>query len=152
MKQTYIFDIDGTLADVTDRLHHLEGSNEGKWDRFYKDCGQDKPIDQTVNILNAMWYAGYNILFYSGRTETVRDMTIDWLDNHTAVSRHHIENNLFMRGVEDYRKDYIIKKEWFEKLGDLKHQILGVFEDRRQVVDMWRANGVTCYEVTNGAY
>ena len=47
---TYIFDIDGTLADCSHRLHYISGENKD-WDTFYKECVNDKPIMDVVEIL-----------------------------------------------------------------------------------------------------
>jgi phosphoglycolate phosphatase-like HAD superfamily hydrolase len=37
-----IFDIDGTLADATHRLHHVTGSNRN-WDAFFQEAAHDTP-------------------------------------------------------------------------------------------------------------
>jgi hypothetical protein len=59
-----------------------------------------------------------------------------------------------MRKAGDYRPDVEVKQEWLDEW--LKHhtkeEIGGVFEDRKQVVDMWRKNGITCYQVAEGDY
>jgi len=34
----YIFDIDGTLADVSHRLHYITGETKD-WDAFFAACG-----------------------------------------------------------------------------------------------------------------
>ena len=33
-----------------------------------------------------------------------------------------------------------------------KENIVGVFDDRQKVVDMWRKNGLTCFQVADGNF
>lgn len=37
MKSVYVFDIDGTLADLTHRLHHIQKQPKD-WDAFFDAC------------------------------------------------------------------------------------------------------------------
>ena len=46
----YIFDIDGTLADCSHRLHYISGEHKD-WDAFYKECVNDKPIMGVIEVL-----------------------------------------------------------------------------------------------------
>lgn len=42
MQKTIVFDIDGTLADLSHRRHHVE-SRPKNWDAFFEDISEDKP-------------------------------------------------------------------------------------------------------------
>ena len=33
-----------------------------------------------------------------------------------------------------------------------KDDVFAVFDDRNQVVDMWRSNGLTCFQVAKGDF
>ena len=59
-----------------------------------------------------------------------------------------------MRKAGDYRSDVEIKQELLDNwlTHHKKEEILRVFEDRKQVADMWRKNGITCYQVAEGNY
>ena len=57
-----------------------------------------------------------------------------------------------MRPDDSRIKDYDLKEGWLEEVRLEGGFVTAVFEDRRQVVDMWRANGVTCYQVAEGDY
>jgi hypothetical protein len=43
---------------------------------------------------------------------------------------------------------------WLDDLfpGDKKDRILCVFDDRQKVVDMWRDNGIDCFQVAPGDF
>lgn len=60
-------------------------------------------------------------------------------------------NELLMRPKKDNRKDSVIKKELFDKIKD-KYNIQYVFDDRDQVVEMWRELGLTCLKVADGNF
>ena len=143
----YIFDIDGTLADCSHRLHYISGEHKD-WDAFYKECVNDKPIMDVMEILWALQESGSKIIYVTGRPITYMDETMEWLQKY--VGNRVVA--LFMRKDGDHREDYIIKKEIYEE--DIKDYMLidGVFEDRKQCVDMWRSLGLTCYQVADGNY
>ena len=57
-----------------------------------------------------------------------------------------------MRKNGDFRKDFIIKKEIYEKFIKPKYEVLFVLEDRDQAVKMWREEGLTCLQVAPGNF
>lgn len=156
----YIFDIDGTLADCSQRLHFILPSKEDisgdidldkiapDWESFYKDCVNDKPIQPVLMLLLDLQRAGATIIFVTGRPEKYMEETLNWLcdklDCNSVI--------LMMRKDGDHRPDYIVKKEIYDEYIKPYHHIDGVFEDRKQCVDMWRSLGLTCYQVADGNY
>lgn len=146
----YIFDLDGTLADISHRLHFIEGEKKD-WDAFYNTCDKDKPIQNTLDLLTDLYFSACaNIIILSGRSDAVKEKTIKWLKDNLGI----VFFTLYMRKAGDHRPDVEVKQEWLDEW--LKHhnkeEITGVFEDRKQVVDMWRKNGITCYQVAEGDY
>lgn len=131
----YIFDIDGTLAKMKDRSPY-------DWDRV----DEDETKEDTVIILNTLREAGFKIIIFTGRDGVCEPKTRGWLyDNGISFDEFHI------RKAGDTRKDAIVKKEMFDKVKD-KYNILGVFDDRNQVVEMWRSLGLTCFQVAEGNF
>jgi len=58
-----------------------------------------------------------------------------------------------MRASDDNRKDAIIKKEIYHKYIEPNYNINAVFDDRNQVVDIWRLElGLPCYQVFYGNF
>jgi len=55
-----------------------------------------------------------------------------------------------MRQAGDYKPDYEHKKELLDLLP--KDRIAFILDDRDQVVNMWRENGLTCLQVDAGAF
>jgi hypothetical protein len=131
-----IVDVDGTLAiNGTGRSPH-------DWTRVLEDS-VNKPVAEIVQRC----YPDYRVLICSGREEICRSDTVAWLYNHNI--RFDV---LYMRGMGDFRKDSIIKYEIFDQSIRNNYHIEFVLDDRQQVVDMWRAIGLTCVQVAEGNF
>jgi hypothetical protein len=62
-------------------------------------------------------------------------------------------NLLLMRPVGDKRPASVVKAELFDAHVRKHYNVLGVFDDRDQVVnECWRAMGIRTYQVALGAY
>ena len=130
-------DIDGTVAIMNGR---------GPYDpTLYHTDIPHKPVVQLVKDLHA---AGEEIVFCSGRDDTYWQETHNWLTTHLGF----LPNHLFMRPAADKRKDAIVKKELYEAKIKGKFNIRFVLDDRNQVVEMWRDEGLTCLQVADGNF
>jgi hypothetical protein len=150
LKLIYIFDLDGTLADCTHRLPLLDSNDKDKWENFYAACNKDVPIISVITTLLKLNISS-EIWIWTGRSEEVRLQTIQWLLKYLWI----IDELpvLRMRSVGDHRPDDVLKQEWLDSVpADMRGRIVGVFEDRQRVVDMWRRNGVQCFQVAPGDF
>jgi hypothetical protein len=73
-----IFDIEGTLADVSERIHYLK-TKPKNWDAFFQGMAQDKVVQCMVRLCNILYASGIQILLCSGRNEQYGSETITWL-------------------------------------------------------------------------
>lgn len=140
MNKVVIFDIDGTLADATHRLHHIKAKSPN-WDTFFAECVTDpviEPIRELAQIVNAQ---GYRIILVSGRSAKVRAQTEEWLDINDVPYQE-----LHMRAEGDYRQDFIVKSQILDAILAEGHEIAFVVDDRPSVVAMWRERGLTCLQ------
>lgn len=151
----YIVDIDGTIADLTHRLHFIQGDKKD-WDSFHAACMYDKPIKDVLDVVISLEnLINCELKFVTGRPESSRKDTQKWLAKawELEYDSEEWEEDLFMRKDGDFRPDYVIKKEIYDSFSDeMKGNIRGVFEDREQVVKMWRSLGLTCFQVKDGDY
>lgn len=145
-KQAVIFDIDGTLADVEHRIHHIR-KEPPDWNAFNAEMHDDAIKEDIRHLVYAMFNKGYFILLVTGRFRQYHVATDNWL-NHHGVLYH----NLYMRPDGDFRSDYIIKEEIYQQLIKPHYKVLFVVEDRKTVVEMWRRNGLTCLQCAEGDY
>jgi hypothetical protein len=148
-----IFDLDGTLCDITHRLHYIKSNHTGDpdfkadWDAFYDACHDDEPRWPIIAIAQKFAAAGYTIIIASGRSDKVADKTKAWLRNH-----HVPYSMLVMRPEGDFTPDHELKRSWFRQAGLSPQKVCFVIEDRKQVVEMWRSLGLTCLQVQDGDY
>ena len=139
-------DIDGTIADLRHRRIHVE-SKPKNWKLFEDSMHLDSPVQPIVDAVNAMAQSGWIVVMMTGRGAQSREVTLDWLDRH-EVSFHRI----YMRAAKDYRKDSIVKYELFQSAVADGFAPDVVLDDRDQVVEMWRENGVACIQVAKGDF
>lgn len=143
-EEIVIFDIDGTLADVSERLHHIKKKPKD-WDAFFKGIPQDKAIRSMVRLCNILYASGIKILLCTGRREKDRTETVKWLAQQ-GVNYH----ELILRPDGDRRSDVIVKREMLAGID--RNKILFVVEDRNGVVEMWRSEGLVCLQCAPGEF
>ena len=145
-KQTIIFDVDGTIADVEHRRHFVNGNND--WDSFRKETVNDTPVQWVCDIAKRFIAQGDEVAFFSARNESEREITekqiSDWIgDGHKGV---------FLRPDDDFTPDDVFKSELADKFIDMGGKIDLIFDDRQKVVDMWRDKGFTVVQVADGDF
>lgn len=145
--KSIIVDLDGTLCNIDHRLHHIKGERKD-WDAFFAGIMDDSVNEWCVEIVTGMQKMGAEILFITGRMWKYEDVTHDWI-KHIAGIRHW---SLFMREDGDYRPDWEVKQDIYRLMIMPYDNVLFALDDRQQVVDMWRRNGVTCLQCAKGDY
>jgi phosphoglycolate phosphatase-like HAD superfamily hydrolase len=145
----FIFDIDGTLADLTHRLHFITGETKD-WQGFHDACPADKPIFEVISIARALDAAGRTIVYSTGRMASGHANTVAWLRKYRLPQC----DRIYMRPTGDFRDDTVVKLELLNMIkADYPSEVIcGAFEDRDRVVEMYRANGVRAFQVAKGTY
>jgi len=111
MQECYAFDIDGVIADVSDRLRvalRVSGSKSEKfWEIFFDPnliIRLDKPRDIGVKLVRERARRGC-IIVITGRPMRLRDISLQEFLRFTGVRPRAI----FMRRDGDYRPSSIVK-------------------------------------------
>lgn len=145
VKPCYFFDLDGTLADLSHRLPHIQKEPKD-WDAFFDGCDCDQPIRHMIHVCYALSRI-HPIVIVSGRSDRVRKQTETWLRDwgipHSAI---------YMRPSGDHRPDYALKKILLKQAIADGWDPLMAFDDRDQVVKMWREQGIPCAQVADGNF
>lgn len=132
----YIFDIDGTMTT-------------GPRDRSPYDwmsVGNDWPNEPVIETAQALACSGYKIIFLSGRNEVCRPQTEAWLLEHYGSLFHSAE--LHMRPSDrNGEKDFIIKRDLFDNFVRGSYNVIGVYDDRPQVIRTWKSMGLQVFDV-----
>ena len=147
-----IFDLDGTIANIDER-RRISDKGDGKihWGKFFdpENIKLDEPNIPVIETFKAFKSLRYNVAIFSGRSDATREKTEEWLEKHGVKPSHFI-----MRPDGDFTPDDELKKGWLDEYfpGDKRHDILCVFDDRNKVVNMWREEGLACFQVAEGNF
>ncbi|RKW71875.1 phosphatase domain-containing protein [Galactobacter caseinivorans] len=134
----WIFDMDGTLALMGGRSPYDMGR-----------VSEDQPHSPVVQLAQALAaHPGVDrMVIASGRNERARRGTETWLVFHGIPF-----DALYMRPDDDQRRDDVVKEEILDREILTRYRVLGVVDDRQQVVDMWRRRGLTCLQAAPGDF
>lgn len=132
-----IFDIDGTLAHCNGKRGFFE------WNKV----GLDDVDHRVRNALLNYQQCRYNIIIMSGRDGICREETEEWLKENYITY-----DCLFMRQVNDMRKDSVIKEELYREHVEPFYNVEVIFDDRNCVVNRWREMGLKCFQVAEGDF
>ena len=134
-----IFDLDGTIFNIDHRLHFIKNGKKD-WDGFFDAMDKDTLREGVASLIDTT-YKDHVIILVTGRPATYMEKTINSLKKNNV--RY---DTLLMRKVNDHRPDYIIKEEILNKFIP-KDRVDIVVDDRAQVLEMWKKNGLSVINV-----
>ena len=143
-----IFDVDGTLMDIEHRRHFVT-QRPKDFDAFRDpdDVMQDTPNTEIFDLAKSLWATGNRIIISTGRNERQRATTLKQLMmNGLSFSA------IYMRGDTDFRPDDELKKGFLDKMRKDGFNPVMAVDDRQQVVDMFRAEGLRVLQVDVGDF
>lgn len=145
LRDIIICDIDGTIADLTHRLHYVKGDTKD-WDSFFAYVISDAfRFDVWRQVIEDAGTYNAEVVFVSGRSDTTRQATTDWLRSHTGLN----DFKLIMRQSWDKRDDTVVKREIYDKYLS-RMRVVKVYDDRPKVIRMWRDLGLDVVDVGTG--
>lgn len=150
-KKVIVFDIDGTLADGEHRMHLIRGEGKKDWNTFFAKAMEDPPHHE-IQWLNHIMAErdDVELVVLTARPEKRRDVTEQWL------AEHNIEHTELIlktdREEQDHVPDYVFKERILDEMIAQGRKPYMVFEDRQNVVDMWRKRGIKCLQVQPGDF
>ena len=135
-----VFDVDGVLADVRHRLHHV-ASRPKDWDAFFAAAVDDPPLVQGVELARES-ARDCEVVYVTGRPERCRADTLAWLRRHDLP-----DGRLAMRRSSDRRPARVAKLELLRRLGRGR-VVAVVVDDDEQVCDAYETAGFRVLRVT----
>jgi phosphoglycolate phosphatase-like HAD superfamily hydrolase len=128
-----VFDIDGVLADVRHRLHHIEARPQ-RWERFFQAAGRDPLLEEGAQRLRDA-LVDHDVIYLTGRPERTRRLTERWLARHDLPT-----GPLLMRADDDDRPARYLKRAELRRLSGTR-QVVSVLDDDPTVVAVLAADG-----------
>jgi len=140
-------------SDLSDCIiYDLDGTTSLSHGRSFYDAStadKDYPNLPVIMTLQALEDCNPRVDFIamSAREEKYRDPTIKFLEENKVPF-----DFLLMRPNADFRKDCIVKAELYKKQILNNYNVLMIWDDRTQVVNMWRELGLTVFQVAKGDF
>jgi len=131
-----VFDIDGVLADVRHRLHHVTARPKD-WDAFFGAADDDPPLAEGLSAVETAARAGHTVMYLTGRPERCRAATVAWLTDQGLPT-----GELFMRADSDRRPARITKVATLNRLAR-RFEVAAFVDDDAAVVEAVRRAGFT---------
>jgi hypothetical protein len=135
-----VFDIDGVLADVRHRVHHLEGPRKN-WGGFFHAAPRDG-LHREGYELAVEAAKDCDVAYVTGRPEWCRADTEEWLAKHGLP-----EGDLRMRRSGDHRPAHVAKLQLLERLADGR-VVAVVVDDDLDVCDAYVQAGYPVLRAT----
>ena len=142
MNTAVIFDMDGTLADVSSIRHYLKRFDDSKrrnikdFNAFHAESVNVPPHFHVVNAAQMARVLGHDILVVTARKHMWRHHTAWWLAMHNVPS-----DMLMMRGNDDNRKDYEVKRDMLETISK-NWRVIHAWDDNPSIIQLWQENNI----------
>lgn len=135
-----VFDIDGVLADVSHRVHHVERRPKN-WSAFFAAAHADPPLAEGVALAHEV-ADEHPLLYLTGRPESLRRVTERWLHRHDLP-----RGRLLMRRAGDYRPARFMKLDVVRAL-HARETVHAVVDDDPAVVTVLQEAGFAVLAAT----
>lgn len=149
-EKVVVCDLDGTLCDISHRLHFVKNIPEGgkkDWKGFFGGIADDVVRTEVLDKLLKYEEEGNKIFLVSARPEDYREQTEAWLEK--AFKGYNLAHVLIMRNAGDKREDTEVKSDIYDKY--LKNlSITKIIDDRPSVIRMWREKSLDVDDVGGG--
>jgi hypothetical protein len=140
-----IFDLDNCLAHDAHRIPLIDWTQTNpdlRYAAYHAACGDDEVGNYSVYADNIRKFTP---IFLTARPASVLDETRCWMENNLGATR---ETILLMRPLGDRRHSVDLKRDqlaWLARYDIFLKDIVCAYDDRLDVVEMYRAAGITAH-------
>lgn len=136
-KECILVDLDGTLLNNEHRQHFMQGAKK-KWGPFFDAIIHDGVYPEVRLITNLIFaHTSIDVICVTGRPSQYHGSTLESLHvNGCSFTA------LLMRAQTDNRPDAHVKLDMLKGIIEQGYTPILCIDDRPEVVDMWRRNGV----------
>lgn len=140
VRPTAVVDIDGVLADVGHRLHHLDRRPKN-WVGFFAAMDADPAHPEGLALARELATA-HDIVYLSGRPERTRRVTQNWLSAHDLPP-----GRIYLRPDDDRRPARLFKLGMLRRFA-AEGPVAILVDDDPQVCATVRQAGFAVFEAT----
>jgi phosphoglycolate phosphatase-like HAD superfamily hydrolase len=138
LAEAVIFDMDGTLCDVSSIRHYLQKPKGKKdFESFHSNSVDCPPHEWVADRARKLAAEGYAVLIVTARQEKWFYHTLVWL-----VEKEVPFDDIYMRTNGDFRPDYEIKQELLERIRAVGYDPILAFDDNPAIITMWQENNI----------
>jgi phosphoglycolate phosphatase-like HAD superfamily hydrolase len=135
-----IFDMDGTLADVSGIRHLVAGGPQNGYKKdftAFHEQSVDAPANrQVVNQAQVSHLLGNKNIVVTARGSQWRNHTAMWLALHRVPS-----DAMYMRKEGDHRPDYEVKSDILDR-ASRSYDVAHAVDDNPAVLRLWNERGI----------
>ena len=128
-----VIDLDGVVADVRHRLHHVSGKRRD-WDAFFDGIAADAVLPEGRAVVDRL-ATDHEIVYLTGRPERTRGATDEWLARHGLP-----RGQVIMRPEGDRRPARLLKPRLLRSLA-ADRQVAVVVDDDAEVCAALQRSG-----------
>lgn len=147
---TWLFDLDGTLVDVTEaERRHLSSPDKKKRNmRAFHMEGLVSPANEDVaDLARHVDAAGGNVVAMTAREDPFGHASVFWLQEHNVPFER-----LYSRAKGDGRGDTAVKAELLDEVRSHGHHVTRAVDDRPGVVDLWCSKDIPTFVVPSARW
>jgi hypothetical protein len=136
-----LLDIDNVVRDTTWRNGLIESVG---WDAYHGEGIHDKPIQEMIELVNALYHTEWEIIGITGCNEKFKGQMLNWLINNEVPV-----DELLMRRTNDFRPTPEVKIDLLKaRFPDIEYNQFVLIDDREDICSAFQELGVTalrCY-------
>ena len=137
MRRAALFDMDGTLADVSGIRHYVRGPRKSKdFDSFHALSVDCPPHQWVVEMARGFSNQGIDVVIVTARKAKWRGPTAWFLAQNDVPSAA-----LFMRADKDGRPDVEVKRDILAAIRRTWVPVVAV-DDNPSVIALWKSEGI----------
>lgn len=140
MRDAVIFDVDGTLCNVSTARHHVILSDTQKrknFDKFHEDALSCPPHHNVVEAARVAHSDGLAVLVVTARSSEWMNQTVWWLLLNDVPF-----DQMYMRKRGDGRKDFLVKQDILAMIRRDGFNPIHAWDDNPNVLALWDAEDI----------
>lgn len=142
MTKAAIFDMDGTLCNVSSIRYHVNPkdarfSGTKRFDRFHADSIDCPPNHEVLRLVDQCRDEGLAIIIVTARKFMWRYHTMTWLIEWGVEY-----DAMYLRGDNDNRKDYEVKADILAGIREGGYEPVLAVDDNPAIIALWEGRGI----------